>query len=213
MATRRLISAVGELSRSLKEARKIIADAQKWSVPQQIGGRPQITPRRRDLLVELAFLRAVSGWEIFLEESFLLYLLGHQPPRGRSPRRYGFPPDRAAAHEWCADGKDYAKWSPAEVKKRANRWFKDGKPFTPALQGQQSRLDQLITIRNAIAHDSASAKSKFENIVRNELQTLPPGTTVGNFLLTTKPGATPPTSFIEFYLEQLEHVALDIVPK
>lgn len=213
MATRRLISAFAEFSRSLKEARKIVEDAQKWSVPQQAGGRPQITPRRRDLLTELAFLRAVSGWEIFLEESFLLYLLGHQPPRGRSPRRYGFPPDRAAAHEWCADGKDYAKWSPTEVKKRANRWFKDGKPFTPALQGQQSRLDQLITIRNAIAHDSASAKTKFENIVRNELQTLPPGTTVGNFLLTTKPRTTPPTSFIEFYLEQLEHVALDIVPK
>ena len=213
MATRRLISAFAELSRSLKEARKIVDDAQKWSVARQAGGRPQITPRRRDLLTELAFLRAVSGWEIFLEESFLLYLLGHQPPRGRPPRRYGFPPDRAAAHEWCADGKDYAKWSPAEVKKRANRWFKDGKPFTPALQGQQSRLDQLIIIRNAIAHDSASAKTKFENIVRNELQTLPPGTTVGNFLLTMKPMTTPPTSFIEFYLEQLEHVALNIVPK
>jgi hypothetical protein len=213
MATRRLVSAFVEFSRCLKEARKIVDDARKWSTPPQAGARPQISPRRRDLLTEVAFLRAVSGWEIFLEQSFLLYLLGHQAPRGQPPRRYGFPPDRAAASEWCTDGKEYAKWTATEVKRRANRWFKDGKPFTPALQGQQSRLDQLITIRNAVAHESSSARTKFENLVRNELQALPPNTTVGSFLITTKPNSNPPISFMEFYLDQVEQVAVHIVPR
>src|ERR1035441_7253446 len=179
MAARRLISVYIAFSRSLKDARDIADDARKWSIPPQPNAAAQISHQRRDLLTETAFLRAFSAWEIFLEETFLLYLLGHQAPRGRAPHRYGFPPDRAAASEWCSDGKEYAKWNASDVRRRADRWFKDGKPFTPALQSQQSRLDQLITIRNAIAHESSAARGKFENVVRRELQALPPNTTVG----------------------------------
>jgi hypothetical protein len=173
----------------------------------------QISPQRRDTLTEVAFLRAFTGWEIFLEETFLLYLLGHQPPRGQPPRRYGFPRDKEAASEWCTEGREYARWNVSDVRRRADRWFQHGKPFTPALQGQQSRLDQLITIRNAIAHESSAARGKFETLVRNELQALPPNTTVGSFLITTKPNSSPPISFMEFYLSEVRRVAQKIVPR
>ena len=123
------------------------------------------------------------------------------------------PPDRNAASEWCSDGREYAKWNVSDLRRRADRWFKDGKPFTPALQGQQSRLSQLITIRNAIAHESSAARLKFENLIRDELPTLPANTTVGTFLLTIKPNTTPPISFMEFYLGQVEQVAKNIVPR
>jgi hypothetical protein len=197
----------------LKDARELADDALKWSIPAQAGARAQISSQRRDTLTEVAFLRAFTGWEIFLEETFILYLLGHQPPKGQPPHRYGFPPGRDAASEWCSESKEYAKWSVSDVRKRANRWFRHGKPFTPALQGQQSRLEQLITIRNAIAHESSAARGKFETLVRNELQAVPPNTTVGSFLMTTKPNSNPPISFMEFYLNEVERVAHNIVPR
>lgn len=197
----------------MKDARELASDANKWSIPPHPGTRAQITPQRRDTLTEMAFLRAFTSWEMFLEETFLLYLLGHRPPKGSPPRRYGFPPTPDAAAEWCTEGRPYAKWNASEAQRRANRWFKDGKPFTPVLQGQQSRLDQLTTIRNAIAHESSSAKVKFETLVRAELGALPPAMTVGGFLLMTKPASAPPVSFMEFYLGQIEQVAFKIVPK
>jgi len=212
MAAARLVSALVSFARTLDEARDLAEDANKWSVPPQPGRRAQITVVRRDILTEVAFLRAFTGWEVFLEETFLLYLLGHKIPKAQ-PRRFGFPPNLNAVAEWCSDGKEYAKWNVSDVRRRANRWFKDGKPFTPALQGQQSRLSQLITIRNAIAHESSSAKLKFENLVREELPTAPANMSVGTFLLTTKRNAAPPISFMEFYLGQVEQVARNIVPR
>lgn len=213
MAPPKLGTALNMFSRRLKEARELADDAYSWSIPAQPGAYPLITPRRRDTLTEVAFLRAFTSWEIFLEETFLLYLLGHKPPKGAPPYRYGFPKNPDAAVEWCTDGKDYAKWNVSDVQRRANRWFRHGKPFTPALQGQQSRLSQLVTIRNAIAHESSSARSKFETIVRNELGALPPNATVGSFLLIAKPNITPPISFLEFYVREILGIARIIVPK
>jgi hypothetical protein len=213
MAARRLGTALNTFARTLNEAKNLADDARQWAIPPVPGARAQITTQRRDLLIEIAFLRAFTGWEIFLEETFLLYLLGHHPPKGLPPRRYGFPQDKNAASEWCSDGKEYAKWNSADVRRRANRWFKDGKPFTPALQSQQSRLDQLVTIRNAIAHESSAARTKFEGLVRIELQALPPGITVGGFLLTLQPNSNPPISYLDFYLGQVQQVALNIVPR
>lgn len=213
MAARRLVTALIVFSRCLKDARDLADDAHKWSIPAQPGARAQISAQRRDTLIEVVFLRAFTGWEIFLEETFLLYLLGHQPPKGQPPHRYGFPPSKEAAFEWWTEGREYAKWNVSDVRRRADRWFRHGKPFTPVLQGQQSRLDQLTTIRNAIAHESSAARGKFETLVRNELQALPPNSTVGRFLITTKPNSNPPISFMEFYLSEVKRVAQNIVPR
>jgi len=158
-------------------------------------------------------LQAFTGWEVFLESTFLLYLVGHKAPKAPKPLRCGFPANLSDAAEWCIDGKDYAKWQVHDVRRRADRWLDQGKPFTPAIQTHQTRLTELITIRNAIAHDSGSAKDKFENLVRRELRALPPNTTVGNFLMTLVPNETPPKSYFELYLEKLEDSAKNIVPR
>jgi hypothetical protein len=212
MAAPKLVSALLTFSRSLNESRSLTNDAQTWS-RAGAGSRPQITLQRRDTFVELAFLRAFTAWEIFLEDTFLLYLVGHKAPRAARPNRRGFPQDRFAASEWCTDGKEYAKWSVGDVRRRADRWLENGEPFSPVLQGQQSRLEQLITIRNAIAHESSAARGKFENLVRRELQALPTNTTVGSFLISIMPATTPPASFMEFYMNQLEKAARSIVPR
>lgn len=213
MAATKLVSALITFSRALAEARSLAIDAQNWSTPSAGGGRAQITPKRRDMLTEMAFLRAFTAWEIFLEESFLLYLVGYKAPRAARPKRCGFPADLMAASEWCNDGKDYVTWDAQNVRKRADRWLDQGTPFTPALRIQQNRFEQLATLRNAIAHESPFSKRKFENLVRLELPTVPSAMSVGEFLVSLVPNVTPPTSYLDHYLDHIQAAANSIVPR
>jgi hypothetical protein len=116
------------------------------------------------------------------------------------------------AMEWLTEGKDYAKWAnPIEVAARAARHFAHGYPFTSILESNQSTLKDANTIRNMIAHESASARTKFEKVVRQALGTLPVKSTPGAFLGTTLPKSTPPISFLEFYVSKLEWCAEHII--
>ncbi len=214
MAQRRLRTVLADFLRSLQECRRLAADAYRWSLPGAHGTRPHISIKRRDSMTEIAFLRAFLAWEAFLEESFILYLLGQRPPRGRAPYRFAFPPNQRAALEWVIpEGRDYAQWTHAtHVSGRAERFFRDGRPFATVLRSYQNTLDEARFIRNAIAHQSRSARDKFETVVRGRLTILPPQLTVGGFLGTTIPGTTPPVSFLEFYISRIDLAAQQIVP-
>jgi len=165
-------------------------------------------------MTELAFLRAFLAWETLLEESFILYLSGQNPPRGRAPVRYSFPPNQKMAAEWVVpEGRQYARWTVStEVSTRAERHFRSGRPFAPVLRSNQNVLDEVRIIRNAIAHESSSAQERFETFVRTKLGTLPPNMTVGGFLITTVPTSAPPVSFLEFYFDKIEFTARRIIP-
>jgi hypothetical protein len=164
-------------------------------------------------MTELAFLRAYLAWEVFLEETFVSYLVGMRAPRGRAPRRYAFPPNRRAAEQWVVpEGRPFAKWDAVAVANRADRFFGGGGPYTSAIRSHQSALDEMKTIRNAVAHESQNAQEKFETLVRVKLRSLPPRLTVGSFLLATVAGSTPATSFLDSYLSKLQLIASLIVP-
>jgi hypothetical protein len=198
----------------MKESRHLANDAYQWASRVGRAGQPYIDEKRRDSIVELAFLRAFLAWESFLAESFALYVMGYVPPTGRPPKRYYFPPNRQMLEEWLAEGKEHSKWaSSSEVSNRARRHFENGFPFTSVLNSNQVALSDATTIRNMIAHESASAQLKFESIVRRKLTALPPNTTVGSFLGTTMPAATPLISFFEYYISQFENCAQQIVPR
>jgi len=107
--------------------------------------------------------------------------------------------------------RSYADWNAAMVGNRAHRFFRGGRPFTDALSGSQTALDEAKTIRNAIAHESTKAQDKFETLVRTKLGTLPAALGVGRFLSTTVPASTPPQSYLELYLDRIELVTTQIV--
>lgn len=214
MARRSLQAVLDDFVRNLRDARGLAADAYLWSSTTGTGTHPRISQRRRDAITELAFLRAFLAWETFLEECFVLYLSGQKAPRGRPPARYAFPPNQKTAMEWLVpEGRRYARWTiAAEVSSRAERFFRDGRPFAPILRGNQSVLDETRIVRNAVAHDSANAQEQFEALVRNRLGVLPPKLTIGGFLGMTVPGRTPPSSFLDFYGGRIEFAAQQIVP-
>lgn len=162
----------------------------------------------------MAFLSAFQAWEVFIEESFVLYLWGRRPPRGGAPRRYAFPPNYETATTWVVpEGRPFAEWTDASrVIGRAERFFKAGQPFASVLRGNQHLLEEMRSVRNAVAHKSESARARFENLVRRRVGILPPNLTVGAFLGTTVPGVAPPTSFLESYVGGIDLAARLIVP-
>jgi len=210
VSSRRLENVLGDCRKTLRGCRLFAADAYNWSIA---GSKPHISKSRRDWITETAFLRAFLAFEMLLEETFILYATGHQPSRGRPPLRLVQFPSRSVVEEWIVpEGRSYASWQAGHVQRRAQRFFKDGKPFAAALAGSQNALDEARVLRNAVAHKSSSAQEKFEALVRAKLGSLPLSITVGGFLLGAVPGVTPPTSFLEYYLGRLEGVAQQIVP-
>lgn len=209
MPAQQLGAVLNRLRRALSESQQLADDARRWSAP---GAAPSLTSKRRDALIEVAFLRGYIVWETFLEDCFILYLLGRKPPRGRPPYRYARPANRSAAYEFAAEGRDYPVWSEQAVRSRAMRFFRNGGHFAHSLQSNQTLFSEVRTIRNAVAHQSLDAREKFENLVRTKLGALPPNTTVGSFLNIAVPGVTPPTTFLEHYLRGIWLVAEMIVP-
>lgn len=214
MGQRRLRTVLADLLQSLQECKQLAADAYVWSSLGTPGTHPFILQKRRAYITERAFLHAFSAWESFVEESFILYLVGQAPPGGRAPKRYVFPPNHETAKDWVIpEGRRYTQWTDAEdVRMRAVRFFRDGRPFAPVLRSNQNMLGEVRTIRNAIAHSSVKARQRFEKLVRDKINTLPPNLTVGEFLSTTKPRSTPPASFLEFYIAKIDWAAQQIVP-
>jgi len=206
----RHLDILGRFQRTVRDCRRFADDARRWSLK---GSSPHISTERRDSIVELAFLRGFLGWESFLEESFVLHMLGRRPRRAPRPHRYALPPNRKAALDFSSAGREYAKWDAApEVIRRAKQFFRDGQPYADPLQLKLNTLQGAQIVRNAVAHRSGTAANRFEAIARNELKgTLPPGLTVGGFLNLTKPGSAPPESFLEFYLGTMQFVAEKIV--
>lgn len=210
MPARSLSHVLKDLQKTLHDCRCFAADGYCWSQP---GEFPHIARGRRDSIAELAFLRGFASFESFLEETFVLYLMGRKPQRGRVPHRFVFPPDRRSANDWLVpEGRSYAAWDAVSVRQRAERFFRKGRPFAPALRGSQASLDETKIIRNAIAHHSVKAQQPLQNLVRNKIGIMPRNLSVGGFLYTIVPKETPPLSFLEFYLDRVEKVALQIVP-
>lgn len=214
MASTNLRSVRAALLRNIRESRRVVSDARTWSVASVGSTRPLISVARRDAMTELAFLRAFLAWESFLEQSFMLYILGRKSPGAAPPRRYAFPPSLAHANQWVIpEGRSYATWTnAAHVSARAERFFQGGRPFTTTLRANRNTLEEARTLRNAIAHASSSTQQKFENLVRQKLRTLPPNCTAGSFLVTTVPRSLPPWSFFEFYTDRLTNYATLLVP-
>ncbi len=223
MAHHKLGTTLTSLIKQLGQMEQFAAAAQQWvSIPTP-KGVPKFTVPHMEMVTEMAFLRAFSAWEAFLEESFILYLWGKDPPRGRTPKRYAYPPTRKVAEQIVVtESRDYADWSKFQnVIGRAERFFENGKPYSGALKSQQSKLQDIQTIRNAIAHSSAYSWERFQRLIRGELGTYPPNLTIGGFLAMTIPHSSrtgrvippsPPLSYLEFYLSVIQLVVDRIVP-
>lgn len=204
------------LSVSVKEfeaAIQLTARASVWQAHLQYYQPARFKREHYTQIVELAFMKSFLTWEGFLEEAFILYLLGKKSPSGYAPVRHAIPMNRQHAVELLASDARHTDWTAAaKVVGRAARFFKGGGPFVNVIRPQTNLLDNLKTIRNALSHESEEAADKFETFVRNELTYFPPGMTPGTFLATLKPHLAPPKTYLQLYAEIFRSMAEAIVP-
>lgn len=208
---------LSDFNKYLDDSKKLVVDARKWVVPAIGPKKPRFTVFHHHILIELAFLRSYLAWERFLEESFILYLIGKKPLRRRQTlRRLATPKSHTHAIQLILleTKRSYVDWdNPDLVRDRAKRWFSDGEPFVNALTSRQNQFFEIKKIRNAIAHRSMTSQSTFQSLVRDKLTYLPTNISVGGFLEHNLPAVLPPITFLDSYLDCMSRTAKVIVPQ
>jgi hypothetical protein len=214
MAQAQLQTVLMRLESTLNAMERLASASQKWvsvSFPPSV---PKFSVRHKETVTGLAFLRAFIALEMFLEQSFILYLMGLKPPVGPRPKRLVKPTTRQLAMLAVLGDRNYTDWYKwDQLKDRAKKYFVDGKPYTDALHGRKLLFEEMIILRNALSHSSEHSHEKFKQLVRSKLSgAYPPNLTVGGFLSMTTPGSSPPETFLDYYMDNLSLVAALIIP-
>jgi hypothetical protein len=169
-----------------------------------------ISHRQADDIVALAFMKAFTVWEVFLEEAFVAYLVGARGLTGRERKRYFFPEGPSQARRFLRGDRNICDWSDVSVvTQRAVMHFRRGEPFRSALEARKMRLGQAKRVRNAIAHSSQDAWEKFRQVVRDEIAYVPYAISPGGFLCTDVIGE-PTHAYIEEFLDAFRSAASEI---
>lgn len=161
MAAGKIKPVLEAFERELNRSSDLLADVQ--ALRRAAPGNPKLgLPQLQlNLVRELAFLRCVLAWEVFLEDSFVVYLTGAVKLSGKPAKVRVEARTATLARSVLVGTQDFLSWSGNEtVKSRANVWFKDGEPYVSALN-QLSTHKEIRIVRNRIAHDSGEAKTKF----------------------------------------------------
>lgn len=120
---------------------------------------------QRDLhtLYEGLFLKAVVGFESLLEDVFFDVLGGKSTNPNWRPKVAGLKKDLRK----CVYGdKRYLDWLPIDnTLNRADIFLRHGLPFTQLETEAKEKLRKVVTIRNAIAHQSDHSLDKFRKSV------------------------------------------------
>jgi hypothetical protein len=210
LATRRSLRVVSTgLISSLEQNLETADLAERWTLTTP--RIPKYSKSHKYMLIEFSFLKEFLAWEEFLEQSFILMLLGKRS-KIPAPKIIIKPATRAIALSLVNGDKSYVDWTDVDkVVKRAQRFFKDGKPFD-ALKLKKRIFSDIKIVRNCIAHRSESSWESFETVARRELLGLPFGMSPGKFLDTIVPPHTEtykilrtvikyPSTYLETYSE------------
>jgi hypothetical protein len=165
--------------------------------------QPCFPPDQIYLAYEFCFLTCFLAWERFVENTFVLYMLGKKTDEGYGPKSYVKPVNREHAYDFVREGRDYADWtSPDIVIRKSTLFFENGDPYRGALGPVTSDIKDMKTIRNAIVHMSAESREKVRTLIRDKLVYARGGITVGEFLSAMLKGRN--VTYITHYRELLE---------
>lgn len=126
------------------------------------------------------YLDAIVSFERFIEELFLGYLSGRISTPPQVHLRVTFT-SSIVARDVVLSGKSYVDWFPYEQTiKRANAFFRGGIPFAILSKPDKNIIDNLMAIRNALAHKSNHSVNIFEKKILGSLpltgkERTPPG--------------------------------------
>jgi hypothetical protein len=134
------------------------------------------------LFYEGIFLRTVTSFEGLIEDLFVGLLA-----RGITPGANVYPRVRFRSHAVARDvmlgGRPYVDWLPYDcTEKWAKAFFRGGYPFCNLDKDDKSQLGRILLIRNAVAHQSRSARRKFDQGIISAAPLLPVERTPAGYL-------------------------------
>jgi hypothetical protein len=167
----------------------------------------KITKRDLDSVYESLFIRAVTSFEVFLQDHFMAILGGKvQYKRERKVAVRMTAVSSSALLDILLGGRPYLTWLPFKehTQDRAMIFLKDGRPFSDVPIADRNTMNNITTIRNAIAHESLHAMKQFEKKVIGQLPLLPGERKPAGFLRSQ---LRPTQSRFEFYVAELGRIA------
>lgn len=166
-----------------------------------------IVTRDIESMYEALFLRAVTSFEIFLQDLLVAILKEKvRYRRGRVSIRMKVASNDALMEILLQGGK-YLTWLPFNnTEDRAKLYLRDGKPFTEFTDGDKSMINTITTIRHAIAHKSPHAKNQFQTTVIGSRLLLPRERSPAGFLRSPV-RHTPTQNQFEVYTAELGRLA------
>lgn len=130
--------------------------------------RSTLALRDIDIVYEGLYLNAVTTFETFLEQLFvriLLQKMSYAPSRAVVPR-VTFKSTPVLRNVLIGERRRYIDWLPYDrTLERADIFLRSGRPFSEVGQDDRQIMNQIVWIRNAIAHRSHHAMRLFENNV------------------------------------------------
>jgi hypothetical protein len=145
--------------------------------------------RDRETIAAFCLLKTLLAWEDFIETTFLRYMCGARTTSGYAP---ALQQSRAGsigqAYAVLAGRQRYLAWNPTDVIQRSGVFFQKGEPYTSTIATMGILLQEMIAVRNAIAHRSSFAQQKFRSVVVSRFGFVPRGMTPGRFVMSIDPG-------------------------
>jgi hypothetical protein len=168
---------------------------------EKLYSRGELTRRATEHIYGAVFLNTVTSFERLIEELFLGLLVGRLRARSNIRPRLTFK-SSLVAREVVLGGKPYLDWFPYEwTQKRAEAFFTGGRPFTFLSAGDKTFLEDLMTVRNAVAHQSRHASRKFEKRLISGTPLLPRERTPVGYLRSILRTAPVQTRYEQFAAE------------
>jgi len=140
---------------------------------------------RRDIeqIYQGLFLESVAGFEHYVEDLFLgLATKKIIPHSQRTALKVSFSSGQTARAVIFGNNK-YCDWLPYNrTIERAEKYFKEGHPFSIINSSEEAEIKNFVYIRHAIAHKSEHAKKQFEDKVIGSTSLSPRERKVGAYL-------------------------------
>lgn len=125
----------------------------------------KIAKNLREFICESAFLRIFIGWETFVENCFVDYLLNEPSILNNRPAKWVNPINKDHAQEIIIGNQRFMDWSnPEAIRKISQIYFHQGYVFNTSLSAVNNDLMDLKTIRNSAAHMSSTTSSKLDGL-------------------------------------------------
>jgi len=168
---------------------------------------------RRDIeqVYEGLYLDSITTFEALLEDLFIGYLVGRiRKSSNRIHFRTTFKSD-IIARDIIFGGKNYVDWLPYEnTIKRSQLFYRNGLPFTLIDENDKKQLNEIVIIRNAIAHSSLHSRKKFNKQVIGNLALMPREKHPAGFLRSVY-RITPMQTRYQYYVTVLSSIAMKLI--